>query len=74
VGDRSYARVSDEEIAAAVSDELPDREAMATVTSDCGPEEFALAADSGADTIPPGENPEPESHHPPGPAPPEKET
>ena len=47
------SRVSDEEIAAAVGDELPDRAAMSVLTSGCGPEEFGLVADS---VIPPGES------------------
>jgi hypothetical protein len=52
--------VSDEEIAAAVGEELPDRKAMSTVTSGCGPEEFGVAMDSAPDTvIPPGDDPRP---------------
>jgi hypothetical protein len=48
--------VSDEEIAAAVGEELPDQTAMSTVTSGCGPEEFGMVTDSASDTpIPPGQ-------------------
>ena len=62
--------VSDEEIAAAVGEELPDRQAMSTVTSGCGPEEFGLATESASDTlIPPGDDPRPGSI---GPAAPEE--
>jgi hypothetical protein len=44
--------VSDEEIAAAVGEELPDQTAMSTVTS----EEFGIATDSASDTpIPPAQ-------------------
>ena len=44
--------VSDEEIAAAVGEELPDQTAMSTVTS----EEFGMVTDSASDTpIPPGQ-------------------
>jgi hypothetical protein len=44
--------VSDEEIAAAVGEELPDQTAMSTVTS----EEFGMATDSASDTpIPPAQ-------------------
>jgi hypothetical protein len=58
MGDRRYARISDEEIAAAMGEELPDREELATLTSGSGPEEFGLA-DSAAETIPPGHDPAP---------------
>jgi hypothetical protein len=51
--------VSDEEIAAAIGEELPDRTAMSTVTSGCGPEEFGVAADAASGTIPPGHEPDP---------------
>jgi hypothetical protein len=64
MADRSYAKVSDEEIAAAIGEELPDRKAMTADTSDGGPDEFGLAADSAADTTPPGHDPESQPFHP----------
>jgi hypothetical protein len=56
VDDTRRETLTDEEIAAAVGEELPDRKAMSTVSTGCGPEEFGMAADS---AIPPGHEPEP---------------
>jgi hypothetical protein len=74
MGDRRYARICDEEIAAAMGEELPDREELATLANGSGPEEFGLAADSAADRIPPGRAPQPQPDHPHGPAAPEEES
>jgi hypothetical protein len=60
MADEGKTNVSDEEIAAAVGEELPDRAAMSTITSGCGPEEFGVAAGSVSDaTIPPDGDPQP---------------